>query len=103
MSENAYRSARVDGTRSVFRIARARNGCVPVTVTGTGSDLLVRPDWAALGGALPGRVATVRFSGPRTDYHLDTPAGTVMIREAGPPRLAVGDAARWVLRREWLV
>jgi len=49
------------------------------------------------------RVATVRFSGPHTDYHLDTPAGTVMIREAGPPRLAVGDAARWVLRRGWLV
>ena len=35
------------------------------------------PDWGAVG--------EVRFAGPPTDYHVSTPAGPLLIREAGPP------------------
>jgi ABC-type Fe3+/spermidine/putrescine transport system ATPase subunit len=99
--------ARLTGPVSVLHApvhgSTADIGGVSVAVEGAGSDLLVRPDWGALGGELPGKVAVLRFSGPHTDYHLDTPAGTVVIREAGRPRLAVGDPAGWTLRRGWLV
>ena len=70
------------------------------TVTAPGpARLLVRPDWATLGGPLPGRVAAVRFRGSHTDVDLDTPAGTVTIRRPGPPTVAVGDAPGWALAR----
>jgi iron(III) transport system ATP-binding protein len=78
--------------------------------------LLVRPDWARLSAAppeppgsserpgsperpdaaLPGNLREVRFRGPHTDYHLATPAGPLLIREPGPPRLPPGPA-RWTL------
>ena len=75
-----------------------------------GPALLVRPDWALLGGPgrpdvdgdLPGRITDVRFRGPHTDYHLVTPAGPLLIREAGPPRAGRGPA-RWSLLRVRLV
>ena len=65
--------------------------------------ILVRPDWARLDapdgvGGLPGVVAEIRFRGPHTDYHLSTPAGPLLIREAGPPRAGRGPA-RWSLHR----
>jgi iron(III) transport system permease protein len=64
--------------------------------------ILVRPDWARLGedgaGGLPGAVTDVRFRGPHTDYHLSTPGGPLLIREAGPPRAGPG-AVRWSLLR----
>ena len=71
-----------------------------------GPALLVRPDWALLGGPgrpdvdgdLPGSITDVRFRGPHTDYHLVTPAGPLLIREAGPPRAGRGPA-RWSLLR----
>ena len=63
--------------------------------------MLVRPDWAALGGDLPGRVVAVRFAGPHTDYELSTPAGDLLIRESGPPRLPAGSTTTWTLRRLW--
>ena len=71
-----------------------------------GPALLVRPDWAQLGGPgrpdadgdLPGSITDVRFRGPHTDYHLVTPAGPLLIREAGPPRAGPGPA-RWSLLR----
>lgn len=65
--------------------------------------ILVRPDWARLaspgrpdGACLSGAVTEVRFRGPHTDYHLATPAGTLLIREPGPPRTDCGPA-RWTL------
>jgi len=82
-------------------------GGVPVTVAwAAGPDspaagLLVRPDWADLGGDLPGTVAAVRFAGPHTDYHLDTPAGAVLVRAGGTPRCAAGEPTGWSLRRVW--
>jgi len=67
------------------------------------SAILVRPDWALLdGGDLPGVVSEVRFRGPHTDYHVATPAGTLLIREAGPPRVGSGPV-RWSLLRARLM
>ncbi len=68
--------------------------------------ILVRPDWARLdpmgAGQLPGVIAEVRFRGPHTDYHLTTPAGDLMVREAGPPRAGPGPV-RWSLLRARLM
>ncbi len=75
--------------------------------------ILVRPDWARLGGpsgpdaldgggGLPGVVGEIRFRGPHTDYHVSTPAGTLLIREAGPPRAGRGPV-RWSLLRARLI
>jgi iron(III) transport system ATP-binding protein len=65
--------------------------------------LLVRPDWASLGGPLAGQVSAAWFRGPHTDYRLETPAGLLELREPGPPRVAVGEAVGWALRRAWLI
>jgi ABC-type Fe3+/spermidine/putrescine transport system ATPase subunit len=64
--------------------------------------ILVRPDWAGLGGDLPGLVTAVRFGGPHTDYELETPAGTVLIRQSGPPVRVPGEVTGWSLERVWL-
>jgi len=72
--------------------------------------VLVRPDWARLAApvglddtdGLPGAVTEIRFRGPYTDYHLDTPAGPLLIREAGPPRAGCGPV-RWSLLRARLM
>ena len=53
-------------------------------------------------GQLPGVIAEVRFRGPHTDYHLTTPAGDLMVREAGPPRAGPGPV-RWSLLRARLM
>ena len=66
-------------------------------------QVLVRPDWARLGGELPATVRRTRFSGPHTDYHLATPAGQVVVRAAGPPRLAEGARTSWTLQRAWVL
>jgi ABC-type Fe3+/spermidine/putrescine transport system ATPase subunit len=63
------------------------------------AGLLVRPDWASLGGPLAGRVAGIRFRGSHTDVDLATPAGDVTIRRAGPPSVAIGDEPGWTLHR----
>jgi len=70
---------------------------------GTSRAVLVRPDWAVLGGPIPGTVATVRYRGAHTDYQVASPMGTVLIRADGAPRLAVGAATTWALRRTWSV
>jgi ABC-type Fe3+/spermidine/putrescine transport system ATPase subunit len=63
--------------------------------------VLVRPDWASLGGDLRAVVRAVLYRGPHTDYRLSTPAGDLELREPGPPRAGVGDEVRWTLRRAW--
>ena len=65
------------------------------------ATLLVRPEWAALGGDLPGRVIAVRYHGPDSDHYLETPIGTVIIRSPGTPRVAAGDRTTWSLLRCW--
>jgi len=61
--------------------------------------LLVRPDWASLGGPLPGVVSGVRFHGSHTDIDLATPAGDLTIRRPGPPSVVAGDTPGWTLVR----
>jgi ABC-type Fe3+/spermidine/putrescine transport system ATPase subunit len=63
--------------------------------------LLIRPDWAGLGGEVPGRVVTVLFRGSHTDVELETPVGALVVREPGPPTVGPGDAVTWHLRRAW--
>ena len=66
-----------------------------------GRRLLVRPDWAALDGPFEATAARVRFRGPHTDYTLDTAAGDLELRAAGPPRHAVGERVTWSLAQVW--
>jgi iron(III) transport system ATP-binding protein len=63
--------------------------------------LLVRPEWAALGGPLEGRLRAVWFRGPHSDLVLDTPLGEVLIRSPGPPRHPVGQCTGWTLVHAW--
>jgi ABC-type Fe3+/spermidine/putrescine transport system ATPase subunit len=67
------------------------------------ASVLVRPDWAELGGDLPGRVSHVWYRGPYTDYRLETTAGLVEIRRDGAPIARPGDRINWGLRRVWAV
>jgi ABC-type Fe3+/spermidine/putrescine transport system ATPase subunit len=63
----------------------------------------VRPDWLGDDGPVPGRVAAVGFRGTHTDYHVDSPAGRVLMQHAGPPMRAVGDPVRWDIHRAWVL
>lgn len=65
--------------------------------------VLVRPEWARLGGPLPGRVERTAYRGPHTDHHVATPAGEVVVRVAGPPQVRVGDRVGWSLERVWIL
>lgn len=65
--------------------------------------LLVRPDWAALGGQLTGTIVAAWFRGPHTDYRLATPVGEIAIRQPGPPGEAIGATVGWRLERAWLL
>ena len=73
----------------------------PPSARATASEVLVRPDWASLGGDLTGTVVGVWFRGPHTDYRLATPYGEVEIREPGTPRASVGSTTGWRLHRAW--
>jgi ABC-type Fe3+/spermidine/putrescine transport system ATPase subunit len=66
-------------------------------------QLLVRPDWASIGGYLDAVVASVWYRGPYTDYRLETSAGQLELREAGPPRAVGGERIGWRLERAWLL
>lgn len=86
---------------------------VTVAVSGAGAlpdrdgprpvRILVRPDWASLGGPLAAVVESVAFRGTHTDYRLASAAGIVGIRQGGPPRASVGDRVGWTLERVWFV
>ncbi|HEX5878996.1 MAG TPA: ABC transporter ATP-binding protein [Actinomycetota bacterium] len=68
-----------------------------------GSDVavLVRPDWAKLGGDRTGIVADVWFRGSYTDYVLDTPDGQLQLRAAGFPAHRRGEEVSWSLDHSW--
>ena len=74
-----------------------------VTYVGGVHRLLVRPGWAGLGGELPGRVRAVWFRGPHSDHLVETPAGSVLLREPGAPRCRVGEPVGWALHRTWVL
>ena len=82
----------IGGIRASPAVPRSNRG---------GAQLLVRPGWARLGGDLPGTLRAARFRGPHTDHLVTTAVGEVLIREAGPPRLAVGENVTWTLSRVW--
>jgi iron(III) transport system ATP-binding protein len=109
-------AARLTGPVSVVpvRVTDRRDGRGRVEVAGIPTDArvdgpegaewaLLRPDWARVGGELPGRVVSAAFRGTHTDYVLDTPAGQVTIREPGVPKAGRGDAPGWQLGRAWLL
>ncbi len=112
-------AARLTGPASVLEgeVHHADGACVVVTLSGrtvrvaggrtadagARPDLLVRPDWTALGGDLNGIVSQLWYRGPHTDYRLDTPAGDVDVRATGPPAATVGQRVGWGLRRVWAV
>ena len=65
--------------------------------------VLIRPDWATLGGPLPGIVRVVRYEGPHTDYTLETDAGSVIVREPRALEHAPGDPVTWNVHRAWVL
>jgi len=110
-------AAQLTGPASVIEVEVARAGrkevvirCEGRTVKAEGAaaapgwaSMLVRPDWAELGGNLPGRVMQVWYRGPHTDYRLETAAGLVEIRRDGAPIAGPGERINWTLRRVWQV
>ncbi len=103
----------IAGARATVPGGTAPGADPPGTAGPARHAVLVRPDWARLAGPggpadpdgrgdLPGVIADVRFRGPHTDYHLSTPAGTLLIREAGPPQAGCGPV-RWRLLRARLM
>jgi ABC-type Fe3+/spermidine/putrescine transport system ATPase subunit len=65
--------------------------------------LVVRPDWAMLGGPISGTVEALRFDGPHTDYTIAYDGGRVVIRRAGAPALAIGDSTGWGVTKAWAI
>jgi ABC-type Fe3+/spermidine/putrescine transport system ATPase subunit len=63
--------------------------------------LLVRPEWASLGGPQLGHVVATWFRGGHTDVDLATPYGPLTIREPGVTEAAPGASVNWRLRRAW--
>lgn len=111
-------AAQLTGPASVIQVPVHRTGPsafevrmdghrVPVAGEAASSSptcpLLVRPEWAELGGPLSGTVSHVWYRGPHTDHRLQTPCGEIDVRSTGPPRARPGDAVRWQLRRGWLL
>lgn len=91
-----------NGSRAVVAIDGRQHELAlePVTEPGP-APILVRPDWAELGGELPASVTARWYRGPHTDYRLATPVGELGVRQMGPPCAAVGDAVSWRLTRGW--
>jgi ABC-type Fe3+/spermidine/putrescine transport system ATPase subunit len=61
--------------------------------------LLVRPDWAELGGPFAGRVLAVRYQGSHTDLVLATGGGPATIRRLGRVDARIGEPLGWSLWR----
>jgi ABC-type sugar transport system ATPase subunit len=70
-------------------------------LAGSEVSVLVRPDWAKLGGDRTGIVADVWFRGSHTDYALDTPDGQLQLRAPGLPAYERGEEISWSLERSW--
>ena len=108
-------AARLTGPASVLHVDIARAGHSEVVVRYQGrtirvegsvdetgaASVLVRPDWAELGGDLPALVRGVWYRGPYTDYRLETAVGFLEIRRHGMPIARPGERVNWTLRRIW--
>ena len=62
---------------------------------------LVRPDWVRFGGPTTATVSDVRYRGTHTDYRLETPLGTLLLREPGAPRFGVDAHTDCTIERVW--
>ncbi len=80
-------AARLTGAVSELRVA--------------GQPVLIRPEWAHLGGERAGRVHDVWFQGAHTDYLLDTDHGALLLRQGGEPQHGRGDPVTWGIHRSW--
>ena len=63
------------------------------------ATLVVRPEWARLGGPLAGELHRVRYSGSRTMALLDTVLGRVWIEIPAGTALRPGERVEWSLTR----
>jgi ABC-type Fe3+/spermidine/putrescine transport system ATPase subunit len=98
-----WRPAGQESIRCEMSAISAVVECANASSAAAGATLAVRPDWATLGGDLPGLLRSVQFHGTYSEYHVDTDAGTVIIRETGEPRASAGEPTSWSLRRCWLL
>jgi ABC-type Fe3+/spermidine/putrescine transport system ATPase subunit len=62
---------------------------------------LVRPDWVRFGGPTAATVSDVRYRGTHTDYRLETPLGTLLLREPGAPRFELDARTDCTIERVW--
>lgn len=93
--------ARLRGDATAEIVIGAAGAVIGYAARRPASRLLVRPDWAVLGGPFPALAARVRYRGPHTDYGLKTPAGRLDLRVPGPPKHTVGEHLTWSLTRAW--
>lgn len=96
------RAARLTGPASIVPAESIAGDPAP-TVTGSGDEAIVRPEWVVGGGPLDGTIDRVYYRGARTEYRLDTPIGAVTMAEIGPVGRQVGETVRWGVHRAHLV
>ncbi len=93
--------ARLTGPCSVLAVSRDQ--MPPNSAAGGDRLVLVRPDWVCFGGSLPGRIETVRYRGPQTEYLVSVRGGTVLVTSPGPPARRPGSDVQLTIRRTWSV
>lgn len=77
------------------------DGEPPATGAAGPGRYLVRPDWVRFGGTTTATVFDVRYRGTHTDYRLETPLGTLLLREPGAPRFDVDARTDCSIERVW--
>jgi iron(III) transport system ATP-binding protein len=110
-------AAALTGPVSVLRarVVRAGDALVAIeigdataTVAGRASgppharQILLRPEWATVGGPFEGRIEAAWFRGSHVDYEVRSAAGPALVRETDAPRRAAGETLSWGVRRVWL-
>ena len=70
-------------------------------LAGPAGPMLVRPDWARLGGDRSGVVVDVWFRGSHTDYAVRVNEGDLLIRAPAAPAYERGEHVTWTLDRAW--
>jgi ABC-type Fe3+/spermidine/putrescine transport system ATPase subunit len=93
-------AARLTGPASILRGAGLPQAD-GVAVAEATSSIVVRPEWATLGGERDATVRATFYRGSHTDYRLATGFGDLVVRHAGPAQLRAGDATTWGLLRAW--
>ncbi len=98
----------IDSRDCGVAVVRVGDETANVAVTGASGTtrgnmaVIIRPEWAHLGGPWAGSVRHVAYRGPHTDYRIDTAVGDVDVRGTGAPAASVGEHVTWGLERVWL-